>query len=110
MLTIAVIPPDESQPVFVKQIQGKLGDYQELVGGLIAFTDLERLPASIISNDEGLLEQLEYNHRATMFLWKHAWRHIGYTVLVGTCLVVGLPDEGGESTTIPPEVLAALGL
>lgn len=110
MLTIAVIHWDEAIPVFTKEIQGKLGDYQDLVGGLINFTDLDTLPASIISNDEGLLERLEYNHRATQFLYRHAPRHVGWTVLVGTCLVVGLPDDEGESTTAPPEALAALGL
>lgn len=67
MLTIAVIHWDEAIPVFTKEIQGKLGDYQELVGGYINFTDLDDVPASIISNDEGLLERLEYNPRATQF-------------------------------------------
>ena len=88
----------------------KLDEYQAIVGGLIEFTTLATAGAAIVSNEEGLLIGLPVNAHATQFLYDNAPEHRGYTVLVGDCLVVGLPDRKGYTTSVPDKVLAVFGL
>jgi hypothetical protein len=84
---------------------------QSIVGGTFTVTDLEEdVKASIFSNDEGLLIGLDFNKRATALLYAFSPRHIGYTMLVGTCLIVGYPDEEGVTQSVPPALLALIGV
>lgn len=83
---------------------------QQVVGGLIAFTDVPKLKASIVSNDSGLLLELPPNSRGTWFLYEHAPEHIGYTYLVGSVFVCGMPDDRGNTKSVPDGVLQLLGV
>lgn len=105
MLTVLYIPEDETLPVEVREINGDLSEYQEMVNGYITATDIPALKASVYSNDEGLLLRLPVNLRANALLWANAPEHVMFTMLVGNVVVTGMPDDDGETTSVPEHVI-----
>lgn len=106
-VTVVVVPADEEQPPVVKELENY--DYrsgQAIVGGLIQVLDVDRVGASIFCNEEGLVLQLPFNRRATEYLYKHAPEHRGFNVLVGDVYITGVPDESGDTTSVPANVIA----
>jgi hypothetical protein len=98
-----IIPADESQPPRLKMFQD-FTEYQEAVGGPFQALDLEAVPASFFVNDEGKLMGLEQNRRATLVWWASVAGIIGHDVLVGDVVLVGLPDDDGDTQSLPGEL------
>jgi hypothetical protein len=96
------VPVDASQPIEVRDFAG-LEDYQAAVEGWIEPVDVPDLGITIYVNEEGLLRRLPFNARAS-FLW---WYHVPaarQAMLVGNAVIVGMPDQEGDSTDAPAEV------
>lgn len=86
----------------------ELEDYQRAVGGWIEAVDLPAFGSALFVNEEGLLRGLPFNRRATFLWWFHVPRARNQARLVGDALLVGLPDEAGEMTDLPDDVLRSL--
>ncbi|QZY52859.1 DUF3846 domain-containing protein [Leucobacter tenebrionis] len=100
------VPVDESEPLEQREF-ATLDDYQAAVDGWIEAVDVPSLGITIYVNEEGLLRHLPFNPRAS-FLW---WFHVPgahQAMLVGNAVIVGLPDENGDSTDMPREVVDLL--
>ncbi|MBN9201593.1 MAG: DUF3846 domain-containing protein [Microbacterium chocolatum] len=101
------IPVDPDEPITEIQVDS-LEDYQAIVGGYIEPVDVPALGITIYVNEEGLLRQLPLNSRATFLWWYFVPEARQKAMLVGTTLLVGLPDRGGESTDVPREATELL--
>ena len=109
-ITALVVPCDEEEDIRkIEYEQGDIRFIQSVVEGTFTVTDLEQADASIFSNDEGLLLDLPFNRRATGMLYTFSPRHRGYTMLVGNCLVTGMPDEEGNTLAVPDELVKLVG-
>lgn len=100
------VPTDESEPLEQREF-ASLEDYQQSVGGWIEAVDVHDLGITVYVNEEGLLRHLQCNPRAS-FLW---WYHVPGShraMLVGNAIIVGVPDENGDSTDVPEEVVDLL--
>ena len=100
------VPVDQSEPLEQREF-ATLEDYQAAVGGWIEAVDVPSLGITIYVNEEGLLRHLPFNPRAS-FLW---WYHVPgahQAMLVGNAIIVGAPDEDGDSTDVPQEVIDLL--
>lgn len=102
------IPADESK-VLEFRLFGQLNEYQEAVGGWVECIDLETPPATFFVNEEGKIQNLPQNRRATLALWLHNRGMHGRDVLCGNAVLIGQPDdEEGETQDIPDELVAIL--
>lgn len=104
-----VIPAGEEYGVRQDEIgASNLADYQRLVNGTIEHVALARPPASMYVNEEGKLEGLPINRRATLLLWMHnpAFRYAD--VVAGDALVTGPADGNGYDTSVSEELLQTL--
>lgn len=63
------------------------------------------LGTTIDVNEEGLIRQIPLNPRATFLWWFYVPAARQKAVLVGDALLVGMPDQRGDSTAVPDEVL-----
>jgi hypothetical protein len=101
------IPASTGEPLEVVSING-LKDMQSAVGGLVEFQDIDSPNASLVFNEEGKIEDLPMNRRATLLWWIHKpmWRNSD--VLAGDVLIVGEPDDEGNTTDVPDELVSLL--
>lgn len=100
------VPVDETESLEQREF-ATLDDYQVAVDGWIEAVDVPGLGITIYVNEEGLLRRLPFNSRAS-FLW---WYHVPgahQAMLVGNAVIVGLPDENGDSTDVPQVVIDLL--
>lgn len=100
------VPIDESEPLELREF-ATFDDYQAAVDGWIEAVDVPSPGVTIYVNEEGVLRHLPFNSRAS-FLW---WFHVPgahQAMLVGNAVIVGLPDENGDSTDMPREVVDLL--
>ena len=107
LLHAILIPTDEERPLYKTAIDG-LSGLQDAVGGLIQAVDLGPLNATFFVNEEGKLQQQPINRRATLMWWLlfPSARHMD--VIVGDAVMVGHPDEDGNSTDVPEAVTKLL--
>lgn len=108
MLLHAVqIPQDEERPLYKVAIDG-LSGMQAAVGGYIQVVDLTPLGASLVLDEEGKLKGKEINRRATLLFWLlfPSVRH--RDAIVGDVIVIGAPDDDGNSTDVPEAVTKLL--
>lgn len=98
------IPVDEDRPLY-KVLVEDLSGMQAAVGGYIEVVDLGPLTASLIVNEEGKLEKRPINRRATLLFWLlfPSVRH--RDVIVGDVLIVGHPDNQGNTMDAPDNVV-----
>lgn len=109
VITVIVIPADMDQPLRQEQIDpGDLNAYRRLVGGSIEAVRLDEPAASLYLNDEGKLEQLPVNHRATALVWAHNKLYRGQDVIVGDTFLTGPLNKRGDDTTAPDEFIELL--
>jgi hypothetical protein len=109
MLTAIVIPADPDRPARLEQFgRQNLDAYRRLVGGDIEVVNLERPPASLYFNEEGKLIGLPLNRRATALLWIHNSAFRGHDLIVGDAFILGPPDQAGDDTTAPDELVTLL--
>lgn len=104
MVTVVIVPADEEVPITKQDLDGSLASYQAIVGGWIeAVTVNEQVTFYV--NEEGKLMGLPINGRATEYLYEldDAW--IGHDVIVGDAVIVGPPDEEGDTQSVTAEVI-----
>ena len=101
------IPQDEDRPLYKVAIDG-LSGMQEAVGGYIQVIDLTPLHATLVLDEEGKLSQKPINRRATLLFWLlfPSVRH--RDVIVGDAIIVGQPDEQGNTQDVPEAVTKLL--
>jgi len=98
-----VIPVDESEPIRRHEIN-VYSEYQEIIGGYFQVVELDDIAASLYCDEEGKLKSLPMNRRATLLTWLHvpAFRH--RDVISGTVILMGQPDDCGNTVSIPQEL------
>jgi len=94
------VPADEAEPVRELELE-KLDDYLQAVGGWIEAVDVPALGITMYVNENGLSEKLPFNGRATYLWWFHVPAVRAHAGPVGNAVLVGLPDEEGDSTDVP---------
>lgn len=100
------VPADDNKSLEVRELT-KLEDYRAAVDGWIEAVDVPALGVTVYVNEEGLIRRLPFNPRAS-FLW---WYHVPgahRAMLVGDVIVVGAPDENGDSTDVQDEIVDLL--
>lgn len=111
-LTVLVVPADEAEPLYRTVIDGTLESYQGLVGGLIEAiggqTDYRGHPWHGYVNEEGKLQDLPVNPRATLLMRQLSgifpWDYIsGQLVLVGE----GFTSPAGSDHNNPSSASSA---
>jgi hypothetical protein len=100
------VPVDPSEPLEVCDF-ANLAAYQAAVEGWIEPVDIPDLGITIYVNEEGLLRHLPFNSRASFLWWFHV-PHARQAMLVGNAVIVGMPDENGDNTDVPDELLSLL--
>ncbi|WP_185715069.1 DUF3846 domain-containing protein [Gulosibacter macacae] len=102
------------QGIFVPAIEGNvhlrdfasLEDYKVAAGGWKT-VDVPDLGITIYVNEEGLVRRLPFNSRASFLCWYHLPQS-RKAMLVGDAVIVGMPDENGDSTDVPERVVNLL--
>ncbi|NKY18889.1 DUF3846 domain-containing protein [Tsukamurella spumae] len=87
------------------------GDYQawqKRVGGTFDVMNIYRPDAGLVIHDEGKIIGLPLNRRASLLLWVHNSPFRGVDTIMGECLIVGAPDDEGETQSCPAELLESL--
>lgn len=107
MVTGVIIPADMASASRVEEFH-ELRDYQAAVGGLIEAIDLDSPPMSFFANEEAKLIGLPFNQRATAVWWLHVPVAFGRDYLAGDVVLVGRPDEEGETQSAPDEFVRLL--
>lgn len=100
MATIKVLIVDPDGTVKHIDIDNDLRTFQGVVGGYIE--GVCGRVGTIYVNEEGLLEQLEFNPHATLFTTRILGQRHN---LVGTALIVGPADTEGNDTDVRPAVV-----
>jgi hypothetical protein len=109
MLSAIVIPAEDRQPLRLEQFGvNDLDARQRLVGGYIEVIRLERPTAVLYVNEDGRLLELPANRRATVLLWVHNRAFRGHDVILGDAFILGPPDDNGNATTAPQELVNLL--
>lgn len=101
------IPADESLNIEMRELRC-LADYQEAVGGFIEALDIDRPGATIFINEEGKIHGLPLNRRACLLLWIHNSRYRGMASIEGDVIIVGRPDDFGDTQSVPYELESLL--
>jgi hypothetical protein len=109
MLSAIVIPADDRQPLRLEQFEADdLDAHQRLVGGTFQLIPLARPAANLYVNEDGKPLALPTNRRATLLLWVHNRTLWGQDTIVGDAFILGYPDEDGNATTAPQELVDLL--
>lgn len=104
-----VIPASEEYDVRKDDIgSSNLPDYQRRVGGLIEHIGFEQPAASMYINEEGKINELPINRRATLLLWMHNRAFRYQDVVVGDALLTGPADGKGNDTNVPDQLLQVI--
>ncbi|KIM16572.1 hypothetical protein QV65_13025 [Rhodococcus erythropolis] len=104
-----VIPVDLDVEVDTLEFfEGDLSAMQGIVDGRFQVLELEAQKASMFVNEEGKNIGLKMNQRATMLLWlsDSVWRF--QDVVAGNVFIIGPPDDEGDSTSVPQELVDLL--
>jgi hypothetical protein len=104
-----IIPADEALLIRQEQIGAShLPDYQGIAGGLIERLTLENPSSEMYFNEEGKINELPMNRRATILLWMHrpAFRYADY--VAGDAFLLGPVDNEGNDTNVPQEFVKTL--
>ncbi|GAB1509829.1 DUF3846 domain-containing protein [Actinophytocola sp. KF-1] len=109
MITAIVIPVDLDQPIRQQQLNASdLDAYRQIVGGNLELVHFAEPPAGMYINDEGKLDGLPFNHRATALLWAHNSAYRDRDVVVGPAFILGPPDHRGDDTSAPDDLVNLL--
>jgi hypothetical protein len=107
MVNGLVVPSDASQPLEMRTF-AKLEDYQAAVGGRIEPVDLPAFGVTIYVNEEGRLNELPFNSRASFLWWYFVPEARQSAMLLGDAVLVGMPDRRGNVTDLPEDVRVLL--
>lgn len=100
MVTGIVIPHESRISIFEHQF-GALEDYQVAVGGYVEPIYVAPARITFYANDEGKVQRLPVNRRATCMWWLLHPEMRGLDVLVGDVVLIGSKRGHGSSTEIP---------
>jgi len=103
MATGAILPHDEDQALHL-EVLGKLADYQTAVGGYIEPVAIKQPAMTLFANEDGKVQGLPVNRRATLLWWLLVPQARHRDVLCGNVVLVGPADKDGRSTDIPDEI------
>lgn len=108
MIKIMVVPADLLLPVrLVDHDETSLRAAQALVGGPIEPIGLTRPAATLYVNENGKIDGLPRNGRATLLAWVHVPELRGQDVIVGDAYLAG-PVRRGLDTGTPADLIAVL--
>lgn len=107
MVTGIVIPHETNIQVFAHEFTG-LTSYQTAVGGYIEPVQIEHPPMTIFANEEGKMQRLPVNRRATCLWWLLSPSARGQDVLVGDIALVGTLANRSSEIDLPPEFVGLL--
>lgn len=102
-----IIPAEASARIEERGFE-RLEEYQAVVGGWIEPVDIPDLRSTIYVNEGGLIRQLPLNSRVTFLWWYHVPEARQRAMLVGEAVVVGWPDQNGDNTDVPEELVQLL--
>lgn len=107
LLHAIFLPQEEDRPLYKVAVDG-LSGMQDAVGGYIQVLDLTPLGASLVMDENGKLSGKDINRRATLLFWLlfPSVRH--RDVIVGDAIIIGTPDNDGNSTDVPEAVTKLL--
>lgn len=101
-LNSIVIPAHDGLPLRQGEIDvTEVEAYQQVVQGHLQLLTFEEPAASLYINEEGKLEGLPLNGRATMLLWMHNKAFRYHEIIVGDALLLGPDDGRGVDTAVP---------
>lgn len=101
------LPADDREELVVRDFTGE--EHMGCVDGYIEAVDMPELGVTIYVNAEGLLRRLPFNSRAS-FLWWYYMPGTHQAMLVGDAVIVGAPDENGDGTDVPKEIVDLLAV
>ncbi|GGF18451.1 DUF3846 domain-containing protein [Subtercola lobariae] len=110
MPTGIFIPADDSVELTLREFSS-LPDYQTAVGGFIEAVDLVQprfALSTLIMNEEGKLDGLPINKRATLLLWIHQPALRFRDEIVGDAILVGTANIRGGYSDVPPRLRSLL--
>lgn len=105
LLVTMIVPADKSEPVRVREVEYTLKHMQALVGGSIGLVPL--VGCTAYCNEEGKINRLPYNERATELALHLGWEPLPGDVLVGDVVFCGPADDEGNDSDVPPDVVDA---
>lgn len=109
-ITGILIPEDMDKPI--EKIEFDRSDIKKMqgyVGGNFDVIDLDRPHCSIFFGDESkLTSDWQANRRATWLLWLHKSEFRRMDVIAGDAFITGPPDKGGNTKSVPGELLTLL--
>jgi hypothetical protein len=105
MPTGIVISHEQSEPLFEQHFEG-LGDYQAAVGGFVEPIHLDTPKLTLLVNEEGKLQELPHNRRATALWWLLEPRAFETDEIVGDVVLLG--DMSTDLIKSVPQDLASL--
>ena len=109
MITAIVLPADMDQPIRQQHIKPTdIAAYRELVGVNLEVVELFRPSASLYIDEEGKLNDLPLNQRATVITWVHNSAFRGHDLILGDAFIVGAVDGNGDDLTVPQELVELL--
>lgn len=106
-ITGIIIEPDGSTHAFQASSLRRLKALQSAVGGYIQV--IASTKGDMYINEEGKLQDLAVNPRATNLLKRWGWK-MSPDCIVGPAVVLGPCDEDGEPTSIPDAVVLEIEL
>ena len=107
MVTGIVIPHETRLEIFTNEFSD-LASYQAAVGGYIEPVYLEQVHLTIFANEEGKVQQLPINRRATYLWWLHSPSVRGHDILVGDVALIGSRGGAGSTTSLPADFIELL--
>lgn len=107
MIHAILVPCDEERPLYKLEVNDLAG-MQAAVGGLIQPIDLGPIASTFFVNEEGKIMREPVNRRATLMWWLLNPSAVHMDVIVGPALLVGAPDEDGNTTDVPKDVVKLL--
>lgn len=107
-VTGVVIPSDiDEQPFKVEFESGDYKEIQKYVGGHFDVLDTDYL-TSVWVNDDGIIENLEMNLRATLYVWLNSKSLRGVQPYFGDILLTGRDPRTNDTATVPNDLLELL--
>jgi len=107
MVTGIVIPHETRLEIFTHEFSD-LASYQAAVGGYIEPVSIERPRMTIFANEEGKVQLLPINRRATYLWWLHSPSVRGHDILVGDVALIGSRGGAGSTTSLPDDFIELL--
>lgn len=106
-MVTGIVIPHETNMAMQKVVFRDLADYQRAVGGYIETVHLDEHPLVIVANEQGKINRLPVNRRATCLWWLLNPTGIGGDVLVGDVVILGGAADG-DMGDVPKTLIGLL--